>query len=253
MNPQNPYEPAPQLPPQPQQALPPTEPAQPVPPTAPGTASPYDAPSLPPQPAQSPHGTHNPYDFIVSTEHKPGGTFPFARSKSSKLLLLVGGMVVLFIVIWLVVSALSPKSNLQTLYIGLAQDQQEITRVAAFGTQASGEDLKALAANTQMSVGTDKTKLLNYLGSKGVKVDTKTLALKQDSNSDTTLTSAKSTNTFDSALANIIANDLKSYMSNLTTAYKQTTGASAKQMLSDDYAHAQLLLKQASTGTTATP
>lgn len=253
MNPQNPSDPNQQGQPvqQPQQ-WPPQSGATPYQPQqAPG--QPTQAVSMPPVPpagqpeAQTPHSA---YDFITANQQQPTGKFGLGGSKAARLLMLVIGGAILVVIIGVVIASFSPKSAAEQLYVTLAQDQQEIARVAALGVTASGEETKAFALNTQLTMTSDKKILLDYLSSSGVGVDPKELELKKDSTTDATLTTAKATNTFDSALTDALIADLKAYSSDITAAYKQTSGKTAQQMLSEQQSHAQLLLKQAGVDTT---
>lgn len=207
----------------------------------------------PAQPAGAPNAnsSHNPYEFIVAdTQPRQTGKFSFGGSKAMKLLAIVLGVGVLLVIGGLVFTNLAPKNSAETRYVTLVQDQQEVIRVATQGNIATTEEARALATNTQLSISSDQKTLLNYLSKSGVKVEKKQLELKRDSTVDTTLLSAKATNTYDSALTSALVTELKAYMSDIQAAYKQTSGDSAKRMLVEEYAHAKLLLKQAGADTT---
>ncbi len=189
----------------------------------------------------------------MNADQKPKGKFNFGGSRATQLLVGAVAIALLFIIGLIIYGVVAPKDSTTTLFVALTQDQQEIVRVATLGSQASAEETKGLANNTMLSVGSDQTALLSYLGSKGVKVDPKILILKQDSKTDSTLKSATATNTYDAALTNAISSNLETYMRDIQSAYEKATSPQAKKLLNDDYAHAQLLLKQAGASDAAKP
>ncbi len=253
MNPQQPTDPNQQGQPQQQSPAPQQWPAQsPMQTPPPPTPQAGVLPSAQPENQATPANPQSPYGFIMqdAQQSQPSGTFGLG-GKATKLLALVIGAAIVVIIIGVLVATLSPKSAAEKLYVTLTQDQQEIVRVAALGVSASGEESKAFALNTQVSIASDQQTLVQYLANSGVKIDKKQLALKKDTKTDATLNNAKATNTFDSALSDTLITSLEAYRTDIQAAYKETGGKAAQQMLNEEYAHVQLLLKQAGVDTNA--
>lgn len=237
-----------QLPPQQPQSIPqPQAPYQPMQPNL-GQAAPQPV-ALQPNPSSyapgpSPTNEHNPYEFFLKSEQTKSSGGGLKDSFIKKLLVIVGGLIVLCIIGVIVAQLLSPKENSRDLYITLAQEQQEIIRVASQGTQATSETTRGFAITTQLSIGSDQTALTKYLANRNIKISTKTLVLKQSPATDTLLTNARATNTFDSALTKTLTTDLAAYMADLQKTYKVSSNPEAKKILNDCYTHAATLLKQ---------
>jgi predicted outer membrane protein len=233
-------------PPQPQ------PPYQPAPPPAYGVNSaPQQAQNgqyqvVPPPSVTGHHSGHNPYEFIVNpnTPHKRGllGGNDFIK----KILLLVGGAILLMAVAAIVLSALGPKADSGATLTAITQRQQEIIRVATTGsTQATGSDTKNFATNVELGVSSNQSQILTYLASKGTKLNAKQLALDKNAQTDKLLADATAASTFDSVITQNLASQLTTYQNSLRSAYKQTSNQKTKQVLQSSYNAAALLLEQA--------
>lgn len=203
------------------------------------------------------HSGHNPYEFIVNpnTARKSGGLFGGDKFLQ-KIAILVGGAILLMVIAGTLISAFGPKQNSSATLSAVAAQQQEIIRVATLGAgQASSAAAKNLATNVEVSVASNQTKVIAYLASKGTKLGTKQLALDQNAKTDATLANATATSTYDTAIEQILTNQLTSYSQTLRTAYGQSKNVAAKKILSDSYSSAATLLKQAqaAANTPATP
>jgi len=191
------------------------------------------------------HSGHNPYEFIVAGKQTKRSSFLGGGSFFGKIALILGSAIVLIVVIVLISSALSPK-GINPKLTDIAEQQQEIVRVAeAASQQAVGQDTKNFVTNVTFSVSSGQQQILGYLEKHGTKVSAKTLALKQDSQTDTLLTNAATAGNFDSAATQKLASSLQTYISSLKDAYNQTSSADLKQILQSDYASAQVLATQA--------
>lgn len=190
---------------------------------------------------------HNPYEFIVNPQQvkAPRGNLLGGNSFAKQIAVIVGLAVIIMIVVAVGLSMFGPKGNTSGLS-GLAEQQQEIVRVATeVATQASGQDTKNFATNVELSVASNQTQLLAYLKSHGTKLGNKQLALDQNAQTDTLLTNAAAANSYDHVAVQALTNALQTYQGQLQTTFKQTTSPQAKQLLQSSYSAAALLLEQA--------
>ena len=194
------------------------------------------------------NGGHNPYEFIINPAATHGKT-----SNSSVLkraLTIVGVLIVLTIIGAVVANFLIPKDNTGSHMIAVAQEQQEIVRVAdQVARTATSSQLKNFAITTQMSVDSNRLATLQYMANRKIKADDKTLALKQNTETDKRLKAAQSTNTFDSIAAQTLNTQLVTYQANLKKAYDAVTGKKARALLQTSYDAASALVTQSSATT----
>lgn len=193
-------------------------------------------------PAQQRSSGHNPYEFIMNANNPPnvqGG-----GSLTKRIIIAVASLSVLVVVGGLIYSALLPKDSAKELYIALAKEQTELVRIATTGTTASSERVKGASLNMQLSIGTNQSKLTQYMNSKNIVVEPEEMAMARDSKNDKLLADAKTTNTFDTTLATLLESELKTYMNNLNTAYTVSQNTEAKEILITSYRSAELLQKQ---------
>jgi lambda repressor-like predicted transcriptional regulator len=192
------------------------------------------------------NGGHNPYEFIFAEERQPKQGFFSGGSTLKRILVAVGGVVILAIIAAIVVSLITPKDTSYEKLTAILQEQQEIVRVADLTDKsASGTDLRNLAVNTSLSVSTNKTSLQTYLTKRKVKITDVVLAGKQDAKTDTLLANAKSANTFDNTAAQTLQTLLVTYRANLNTTYQDVKGANARTELKKSYQTAELLIAEA--------
>ena len=220
-----------QLPPAPQPSQPPYAP-QPSVPAAP--------------PAALPNSPQNPYDFIVNPGTIPKKSTLGSANKAVKLLLIVGGVGVLLIVVGLVTTSLLPKGTSSGNLLGIAQQQQEIVRIAVLcEQQAANEATKGFCYTTELSVNSSQSKLVSYMTDQGTKVDVKLLALKKDPATDKILDAAKASSTFDSTLKKVLVAELETYLSDVQDVYKSTKNQKLKEVLRLNFDSGKVLYDQA--------
>ena len=236
----NPNDPLPgQFPPE---ALPGT-----LPPASPNaytaTPSPYP-PMTPPS-----HSGHNPYEFIIAPTPKPKrGLFGNSPNSAKKYLLKVAAIGILVIILGSIVASLLPNSIPTQSLTDIAQQQQELMRVANQGeARATGETARGLAYTIDLSIGTNQTQLLGYLAKHGTKLSTKTLSLKHSLTTDTTLSASLASSTYDSTFENIIATQLQDYLTSLQQTYNTTTKPDLRQILSTSFSAGTKLLNEIQT------
>jgi len=162
-----------------------------------------------------------------------------------RVMVIVGVLVALTIVGTVVAKLLVPKDTSPGQVTIVAEEQQELVRVATYvAVHASGTELVNFAINTQMSVSTNKQAAVDYLTTRGTKLDDKVLASKQDAATDKLFTAALSSNTFDSTATQTLNTQLTTYQANLKKAYTATTGKKARALLQDSYDAAVTLAAQ---------
>jgi hypothetical protein len=158
---------------------------------------------------------HNPYEFIFAEQPKKR-RFGSGLGNDKKTMfmwvgLLLGGAVVVLIVVVVIVSALMPKGSVPGL-ISIAQRQQEIIRIADAATsQAVNQDVLNLAATTDLGVTSSQQQVLTYLVSHKTKPSPLILSRDKSAQTDTTLASAVSTNTYDAAVTQNLISQLQTY------------------------------------------
>jgi len=226
----------------PNDMLPP--PAAPSPQVAPGVVP--AAGSIVPTEAPKPQPSQNPYDFMLAP--KPEVKRPLlSGGKSPKnILIIVGAIGLLVVLVGVIVSLMLPKGDTSQSVLGIAQQQQELMRIATQGQrQATSEDTKILAYNVDLSIGTSQRKILTYMTTRKIKTNEKLLALTQDPATDKDLEDAKAPSTYDSALGKVLATQLQSYLTDLQKSFQQTKNKALKQILSESYSSGKTLLSQA--------
>jgi len=193
------------------------------------------------------NGGHNPYEFIMSSQHKPKHSpFGGGQSSSMRLLFIVVGAAIVVMIVGFIVATVLPGGGSTDTLKSLAQQQQEIVRVAAQGeaSTVTNEDTRGLAYTVDLSIGTSQVKLLDYLKTNGTNMSTKDLELKKDANTDTALQNALSNNNYDSVFKQKLSDLIQTYTTDLQTAYKNTSNTDLKQILGSSYSAGKLLLNE---------
>lgn len=237
---------------QPGQGYPPSQTPstpQPTPPAMPQQAPNGTYTVVPPLPAgqNNGHSGHNPYEFIVAPNtSKHSGKLLGGNAFLAKIGLLVGGAIVLMIVAAVLLNALVPNKSGTAELTTIAEQQQELIRVATLGSQqAQGQVTQNFAASVQYGLTSDQNQVINYLASHGKKVNAKTLVLKQNSKTDQLLADAASAGNFDSVLTQTLTDQLNTYQRTLQTTYKAVSGKTVKTLLQNEYNAAGTLITTA--------
>jgi hypothetical protein len=219
-------------------------------PQAPAPVAPPQ-PQVQAQPAQ-PVTAPEPYDFIMNAGEQPAASrLPLPRLDSMpKRALLAGvGLLAVLIIFIVVKGALSGSSNLP-LFVGVAQDQQEMihltTNTSTGGQQLLGAASQNFAATTSASLTSSQSAILTYLAANGNKVKGKQLGLKVSQQLDTQLANATAAGTYDQVFQQIMKAQLTTYLNDLNQTYQKTTGKKGRALLNSSYIQAKLLLSQLS-------
>jgi hypothetical protein len=215
---------------------------------------PPNYPGLSPQP---PSATHPAYDFIMNpsanTATGPSFKLPGMSGLNPQLrlaIIVLTGAVVLLVILSAVFKSINAPGNVTQL-TSVIQDQQELIHLAGEASQEpnitqSDQNLTATATPTLTS---SQTALKTYLADIGGKLNVKFLDVKESTTTDQELTDSVSTGTYDATFDGIFKNELNSYLNDLNTAYKVTTGSRGKAILSGDYKQGKLLITEISSQT----
>lgn len=205
-----------------------------------------------PAPGQFPGAPHTPspsdYEFILSSQKPPhgirrGGT----GGGSKKLLFIVGGLIAVLILVGLFsLFTRNSGDNNVDLMIKAAQEQTEIVRVANLVTSqnSASQATDNLAMNTSLTVNSDLNQLKQYMSKNGHALKDKQLALGKDIKTDSKLTAAATSGSYDDTYNQVLKDQLTAYQNTLGEAYKATTGPNGQKVLSNAYDNVQLLLKE---------
>jgi hypothetical protein len=165
----------------------------------------------------------------------PGGT---------KLAFAAGGGVLVVIALFVILSFTSRGSSNPAL-THVAQEQAELSRVAGlhYG-DVKDPATKNFVITTQLSLASAKADYLKYLGSNGVKIDDKQVALGLNAQTDAALDSAQTSGTLDSTVRTTLQTQLQQYQQTIQSAYKASSNDQTKSLLQDFFDQAKLLLEQ---------
>ena len=211
---------------------------------------------LSPQPVQEPTAPVqpvNPYDFITEPS-KPAAqklaiAIPGLAILPRKLTVIVGGMIAAIIILSVLNSVLSTKFDLPP-FLAIAQDQQELIHLSSTATQTSSVEstitpaLQNFLATTELTVTSSQANLLQYLANNNQKVKTKELSLKVSPTIDTELTNAVAAGNYTQTFQQVMTSQLNTYVADLRSAYRTTSGKKGHAQLSSDFTQAVLLVKQ---------
>lgn len=195
------------------------------------------------------HSGHNPYEFIVNPNLQKTSMFNFSLAGGNvgiKLAALLGVVLLVVVIAAVAMSALAPKGDTVSLE-SIAERQQEMIRVtnnAIQQQQAQSQDAQNFVTNVNASMTYSQQQVLNSLSAHGTKLGTKTLAIDDHPQTDSSLATAASANNFDDAVAQYLVSQLQSYQGLLQTTFGQTSNVTTKRLLQQDYNGASLLIKQ---------
>jgi len=162
----------------------------------------------------------------------------------AKIILIVGGAVVFMFITWLVVALVFGGKNNVELFVSLAQREEEILRISAMSRDATSQQIKNAAINTQLSVKSYQNKTTSYLERRDRKVKPEELTLRRDATVDGRLKQAKEASVFDSVYITIMRAQLTAYANELKNVFDSETNSNLRLELAKKYEGVQLLLKQ---------
>jgi hypothetical protein len=199
----------------------------------------------PPYGQSYPPADNNPYQFIMEPPKKQKPSSGLAGNPFIvKLLFIVGSAIVVLIVGAIIINTMfAPKTNVADI-VAITQAEQEIIRIASQGPSAAEVSTRDAAISTQLAVTTQQQIWLNYLAQHKRKVPLKELNLKKNTTTDSQLTQAKATSTFDGTYKTVLRNQLEAYIILLKDASDKAGDANEKTVLTNQYNQTQLLIQQ---------
>lgn len=203
------------------------------------------------QPYEAPQGPQSNYDFFLNAEKPPKRKLlPNLGGGSSLAVRAVVIAVLLFAVIIIVAIGISlfGGSGKQPKLLTVAQDQNELVRVATEAT-TTGQDQSTqttlnFAESAMLGLTSDQLQLTNYMAAHGGKPSAGQLAATKNTSTDTTLSNSIASSSFNATFINIMQNQLKSYEADLQSAFQSANTTAEKQLLTNEYGNAKLLLQQ---------
>jgi flagellar basal body-associated protein FliL len=175
-------------------------------------------------------------------------SLPGGKSLLGRLIIAFGGLLVLIILFSVVKGLLTPKVFSLPSFVSVAQDQQEMIHLATTASQQQANGLstanKNFAVTAQLSLTSAQSQLLTYVQNNHKKISSKSLNLKVSASTDSQLTASAAGGNYDQTFQQIMQTQLTNYEQALKQAYAQTKGPKGRQLLSNEYNGAQLLLKQ---------
>lgn len=201
--------------------------------------------------SQKQPGQFNPqqYDFITNHQEPKKSLIPSVGSgKTQRIIFAVIAGLLFIMVAVIIYSLIFGGSTNKDQLISVAGQQTELIRVSELGTKKSnGTDAKSLAASVQVSVTSDKNSLIEQMKKNGDKVSDKDLVGSKSSETDKKLTDAEQNGTFDTIFTSTMNSMLQKYQANLKVTFEATKSKATKQVLSNAYENAGVLVEQSST------
>lgn len=191
---------------------------------------------------QTPQG--NPYEFITNPGQAPKKPL-LGGSTKSRVLLVVGGIFLLFIIFGIANALLSSGKNASTQALkNIVAEQEEIIRIADIGTtDALGSEARGYAITVSMTTQTNQQEMLDVLKTTKIKISNPELKAKFSAKTDEAFTAAKANNRYDEALTQALNESLTKYMKNLKSAYNVVSSEKTKTAIDKAYTNADTLLK----------
>lgn len=208
--------------------------------------------------APPPDAASTPYDFFMqqpkpATSNTPlpvtgkrlgniPGTFKEEKTGlAKKFPLIIGGGIGLVLILVLA-TAFAPKDQTGVQLFGVVQSQQEVMRVCELGTTKSKyRSTRNFAITCLTGVRTNQTDLLSYMQNQRLTYDAKQIGARFSAETDAALKSATASSTYDDTFRSIMQDYLDSYNTKLTAQLGITTGANAREILTESQKTAELL------------
>jgi len=189
----------------------------------------------------------NQFDFIMGPgqKHSPAASSGGGAPATKRIALVAGGFVVLAVLIWVFISAITKPTGVNTTaLLAIAQQQTELARISQTpASNAVQQPTQNFAETTYLTMLTNQTAFVNYISTHGApKPSSKTLSATQNAQTDTNLQNAQAAGTYDSTYVSTAKNQLTAYSQALAQAYASSKRASERTLLQDAYNQAQLLL-----------
>lgn len=193
------------------------------------------------------------YDFITNPAQPPkksllpkiaaGGG---GGSKSRLLVMIVAGLGILTVVLLLFGLIFRGGGSSKEQMLKVAREQSAVIAVATIGTQKAGStDTKSLANSVVLTLTSDQQAAIAQLAKNGTKLKEKDYAAAADAEISQKLSVAEQNGTFDVAFESTLKELLAAYQQNVQRAYVSTESKSAREILTESYDNASLLIQDA--------
>jgi hypothetical protein len=200
----------------------------------------------PEQPAAPPPG--NDYNFIVNPAERQVKTGAGSALKNPfvfKIVLIIIGIVIFMMSAGYIANLVLGKNEPDFANLTrLTQTQTELIRVADMGSRTSTQDMRNASVNDVLVLSTQRNEWTAYLASQGHGVGEKLLKSQKDKETETKLTKARQTSTFDTVFAEIMRTELTAYLTALKDAHGKAIGKKEKALLAKHYDQTKILLLQ---------
>jgi hypothetical protein len=164
-------------------------------------------PQQPGQPAPN-------YDFIFS-EPKPARrvALPLGGGKLPRVLAVLVGVLVLFLLFAALKSAFSDSSSIATYFNSIYENQQELIHLATGAGQVTtiSDDNKNVALTVELSLTSEQAQLTSYMAANHFAVNKNLANVKVSSSVDAELTAAQSAGTYDATFSQVMQSELTDY------------------------------------------
>lgn len=202
----------------------------------------YQYPAPPPQPEQQ-----NPYDFFMEQEGPKQRGGGLGNSPLKKALLIVGLFVGVLTLLGVILAIVSHKPNNTAPLITIAQDQQELIRIASDGAKhGRSTTIQNYAVTAESSLTSAQSSLVAFMAKQGIKVNAKSLDASHSPTTDQALATALTAETYDSTFTSISQAALAKYIRDLNQEISVAPTRAEATLLQQQNAYAQLLQKQLS-------
>lgn len=185
------------------------------------------------------------YEFFLNPQ--PTAKRPLLNFKGGsfkKRLMIVSGGGIGLIIFFVIISSLLGGGTNFTTYIAVAQDQNELIRVATEANdKANLQTTKNFSQSVDTSLTSGQQQILSYLGINGQKVSTSQLGATENTETDQELAAATAASNFDAVYLKVMETGLQNYINDLKLAYPTAKGG--KTLILQDFNGAELLLTQA--------
>lgn len=208
--------------------------------------------SMPPTiPTYSAPNPNLDYSFITNPSPIKSKRFNLnGSSMKTKILVIIGSLVILWILFAIIGSLLANPIYNTTDFTNVLQNQAELIHIFSVDT-STPQELSSLTPTNQGLVNSallvftsDQNRTLAYLKSNGTIINPIVLTQGINSSYDTQLNNSLQTNEFNQVFDQIVKAQLNQYAKTLDQTYASTKGPKGKAMLKSEYSNVNLINKQ---------
>ena len=208
-------------------------------------------PIIPSQPTYSAPDSNLDYSFITNpSSTKPKRFNLNGSSMKIKILVIIGGVIILWILFSVISSLLANPIYNTADFTSVLQNQAELIHIFSVDTSTT-QELSSLTPTNQGLVNSallvftsDQNRTLAYLKSNGTVINPILLTQGINPSYDTELTNSLQTNEFNQVFDQIVKAQLNQYAKILNQTYTSTKGPKGKAMLRSEYSNVNLINKQ---------